>query len=325
MPGRRMLLAAPALLFDLAARRAAAQAWPSRPLRLVIPWPPGQAVDLAARILAQPLAEALGQPVVTDNRAGAGGMIGTDLVAKSAPDGYTLLAASTGPLVTAPLLQPTAYNPELDFANVSIIGVSGYVMVVRSDFPAASAAEFVALLRASPGRYTYASSGTGTAAQVSAAWLHAAMGLDVVHIPFAGTGAALASVVGGHVDYSIESVAGAATLIRAGQLRALGTTLRGGSALLPGIGPLAALPGMADYDAGAWTGFMLPAHTPGPVVERLNGAIGAAMTLPEIRQRLVAAGLEVEFRNTSAMATTISRQRRAFAEAIRVAHIKLDG
>jgi len=320
---RRSLLAAPLVLGATAA--TAQGAYPNRPVRVIIPWPPGQATDLAARIIAQRLTETMGQPFVAENRAGAGGMIGTDAVAKAAPDGYTLLAASTGPIVTAPLVQRTPYNAERDFANVSITGLSGYVLVVPPNFPAQTAEEFVALLKANPGRYTFSSSGTGATAHIVAAWFHALAGVDVVHVPFAGSAPALTAVIGNHVNYSIETVAATMPIVRNGQLRALGISLKNGSTLVPNIPPLARLPGMADYDAGAWIGMMAPANTPAAVIERLEAEVGRAMQLPEIRQRLENAGLELDYQNAAGMGAYIARQRAAFQNAIRVANIRIEG
>lgn len=320
---RRSLLAAPLVLGATAA--TAQGAYPNRPVRVIIPWPPGQATDLAARIISQRLTETLGQPFVAENRAGAGGMIGTDAVAKAAPDGYTLLAASTGPIVTAPLVQRTPYNAERDFANVSITGLSGYVLVVPPNFPAQTAEEFVALLKANPGRYTFSSSGTGATAHIVAAWFHALAGVDVVHVPFAGSAPALTAVIGNHVNYSIETVAATMPIVRNGQLRALGISLKNGSTLVPSIPPLARLPGMAEYDAGAWIGLMAPANTPPAVVERLEAEVGRAMQLPEIRQRLENAGLELDYQNAAGMGAYITRQRAAFQNAIRAANIRIEG
>jgi len=323
MFNRRSLLGTP---FILAATGASAQgAYPNRPVRVIIPWPPGQATDLAARVMAQLLTETLGQPFVAENRAGAGGMIGTDQVAKAAPDGYTLLAASTGPIVTSPLVQRTPFNAERDFAPIAITGIAPLILVVPPNFPAQSAAEFIALLKANPGRYTFSSSGTGATAHIIACWFHALAGVDVVHVPFAGSAPALTAVMGGHVNYSIETVAAAGAAVRNGQLRALGISFKNGSTLAPGIPPLAALPGLGAFDGGAWIGLMAPANTPAAIIARIDAEVGRAMQLPEIRERVAASGLEPDYRGASAMATYIDTQRAAFAEAIRVANIRIEG
>lgn len=324
MIDRRSLVVASTLL-GLASPAVAQGAWPQRPVRVIVPWPPGQATDLAARISAQHLTETLGQPFVAENRAGAGGMIGTDVVAKAPPDGQTLLAASTGPIVTAPLVQRTPYNAERDFAEICITGISPFLLVVPPNFPARTAEEFVALVRANPGRYSFASSGTGATAHVIAAWFHALARLDVVHVPFAGSAPALTAVVGGHVNYAIETLAATATLIRNGQVRALGITFKNGSTLIPEVPPLARLPGLAEFDAGAWIGLMAPAGTPAAILERVEGEIGRAMQRGEMRDRLASAGLEPEFRGIAAMREYITTQRRAFATAIRAANIRIEG
>jgi tripartite-type tricarboxylate transporter receptor subunit TctC len=325
MLDRRRLLAVPALIGLAGPALAQGAPWPNRPVRVIIPWPPGQATDLAARITADRLTQALGQPFVAENRPGAGGMIGTDLVAKAAPDGYTLLAASTGPIVTSPLVQRTTYNAERDLTEVAITGMSPYLLVVPPNFPARTAEEFVALVRARPGHFTFSSSGTGATAHIVAAWFHALAGLDVVHVPFAGSGPALTAVVGGHVSYSIETLAATGPLIRNGQLRALGISFERGSALAPDVPPLARLPGCAGYDAGAWIGIMAPAGTPAPILERLDSEITRAMAEAEFRERLANAGLEPIHHNRDGMRGYIAAQRRGFQTAIQAANIRVEG
>ena len=200
MPARRPLLALPWLA--LAGNAAAQPAWPVRPLRMVIPWPPGQSTDLIGRLVAQALGERLGQTVVPENRPGAGGMIGTDLVAKAPSDGYTLLSASGGPITFAPLVQRTPYDPENDLAPVIGLGIAPYLLVVRRGFPATNAGQFVTLLRASPGRYSFASSGTGGSQHLITAVFNARAGVETLHVPYQGSGAAMvaSSVETSNVD-----------------------------------------------------------------------------------------------------------------------------
>ncbi len=322
---RRGLLAAPFILGAAPAALAQSGGFPQRPVRVVIPWPPGQATDLAARIIMQSLSETMGQAFVAENRAGAGGMIGTDLAAKSPPDGYTLLAGSTGPIVTSPLVQRTPYDTTKDFTYLGITGLSSYLLVVTPDFPARTAADFVALVRANPGKYTFSSSGTGATAHVIAAWFHALAGLDVVHVPFAGSGPALAAVAGGHVNFSVETLAGTGPLIRSGALRALGISLKDGSVLAPDVPPLARLPGCENFDAGAWIGLMGPAGMPRPVVERIDTEIGRAMARQEVRDRMAAAGLEPQHHSAAAMDQYVQRQQAAFRDAIQRANIRIEG
>ncbi|MES2710108.1 MAG: tripartite tricarboxylate transporter substrate binding protein, partial [Pseudomonadota bacterium] len=220
MHRRTLGLAMPALAL---APTASAQApWPSRPLRMIIPWPPGQATDLIGRLVAAHLSERLGQPVVPDNRPGATGMIGTDLVAKAPPDGYTLLSASGGPITFAPLVQRTPYEPERDLSPIITFGVSPYLLVVRRDFPATNGREFLARLRAEPGKYTFCSSGTGGTQHLVCAVFNAMAGVNVLHVPYQGSGAAMASLLNGTVDFGMETPAGANALVQQGSIRALG-------------------------------------------------------------------------------------------------------
>src|SRR2546423_457592 len=254
-----------------------AQVYPSRPLRMVIPWPPGQATDLVGRVMAEKLSQIFGQPVVPDNKPGAGGMIGTDFAAKAPPDGYTLLAGSSGPVTINPLLQKTSYDPERDLIAVAKVGVSPYLLVTNPAFPAANIREFLAQVRANPGKFTFASSGTGATAHLIAEYFNSMAGLKTTHVPYKGSAPALADVVGGQVDYMIETVAATMPLVRSGRLKAFGVSLEKGSALAPGIEPLALTASIPGFDVGAWLGLMVPAGTSKPVVDRLAAAMDSAM------------------------------------------------
>ncbi|TDG33481.1 tripartite tricarboxylate transporter substrate binding protein [Paracraurococcus ruber] len=327
---RRSLLAAPALLGLAPAllpghARAQASGYPARPVRMVVPWPPGQATDLMGRIAATKVSELWGQPIVPENRAGAGGMIGTDVVAKAAPDGYTILAASTGPITTAPLVQRTPYDPEKDFAPVAQIGVSPYVLIVRKDFPAATAAEFVARLRAEPGKFSYATSGTGAAAHLICLMFLSKAKLDALHVPFQGSGPGLTAVTAGQVDFAVETLAATSPLFRQGAVRALGTTLRDGTELAPELTPLARLPGVETLDIGAFGGYMVPAATPREIIERLATETGKALATPEVRDQLARIGFQPRHRDTADFTAFLRRHREEFREVIQANNIRVDG
>ncbi len=294
---RRALAAAPLLAMAAAARSTKAQdAWPSRPLRMVIPWPPGQQTDVIGRLVAQHLSERLGQPVVPENRPGAGGQIGTNAVAKAAPDGYTLLSASIGPITFGPLVTRTPYDVERELAPVAGFGAAPFVLLVKPDFPAADLPAFVGLLKASPGKYSHNSSGVGGAQHLVTALFNAKAGIEALHVPFQGSGPALAALLGGQVSYGFDTPAAAGRLVADGQLRALGISTARPSPLVPGVPPIAAAGGPPDYDIGGWNGLMVPAGTPKPIVERLVAEVKAGLATPTLRRHFEAIGVEVEAR-----------------------------
>ena len=302
----------------------AQQPYPNRPLRMVIPWPPGQATDLAGRVVAQKLGEVLGQPVVAENRAGAGGMTGTDTAAKAPPDGYTLLMASSGPVTINPLLQKTPYDVDRDLVPVARVGLSPYVLVTAPSFPAANARELVALVKANPGKYSFASSGTGATAHLVAEWFNMRAGLTAIHVPYKGSAPALTDVAGGQVAYALETVAGTMPLIRAGRLRAYGISLGKASALTPGIEPLAKSLNLPGFDVGAWIGVMVATGTPRAVVDRLSAAMHTVMQSAEVRERLTGVGLEVDYGGADEFAPYLKEQQARFADIIKRGGIKVE-
>src|SRR5262245_36345288 len=291
---------------------------------MVIPWPPGQATDLVGRVMAEKLSQLLGQPVVPDNKPGAGGIIGTDFAAKAPADGYTLLAASSGPVTINPLLQKTPYDPERDLIPVVKVGVSPYVLVTNPAFPAANIGEFLALVRANPGKFSFASSGTGATAHLITEYFNTLAGLTALQVPYKGSAPALADVVGGQVSYMLETVAATMPLVRSGRLKAFGVSLEKGSALAPGIEPLAVTAKIPGFDAGAWLGLMVPVGTPKPVVDRLAAAMETSMQSGDMRERLSSVGLEVDYRRAEAVAQDLKVQRARFADIIQKGNIKLD-
>lgn len=308
----------------IAGAQAQQAPWPNRPIRMVIPWPPGQATDLAGRVIAQRLSEKLGQPVVAENRAGAGGTIGTDAVAKSAPDGYTLLAGSSGPYTIAPLLQRLPYDTTRDFAPIAMWGVSPYLLVVKPDFPANTIEEFVALLKARPGHYTFGSSGRAATAHLIIEAFNARAGVDALHVPFPGSAPSMTALVGGQIHYSIETLAATFPLVRQGALKALGISLKDGSALAPGVRPFAATSGFEGFDAGAWVGLVARAGTPAPIAERLAQEVEQGMADPAVRGRFESIFVEPVPRGPAAFGTYLAEQRELFQGIIQRQNIRLD-
>jgi tripartite-type tricarboxylate transporter receptor subunit TctC len=316
-----------ALLFTLLACASAAlaqQNYPSRPLRMVIPWPPGQATDLAGRLVALKLTELLQQQVVSDNRPGAGGMIGTDVVAKAAPDGYTLLAASSGPISIAPLVQKAPYDYERELAPVANVAFSPFVLVTGPTFPAKNASELVALVKSNPGKYTYSSSGTGASAHLAVEWFNNMNGLKATHVPYKGSVPALLDVSSGQVAYGLETVAATMPHVRAGRLKAHGVSTARVTTLAPELQPLATAAGIPGYDFSAWIGVMVAAGTPQPLVKRLTAAVDEAMKAPDMRERLAGAGLEVDYRPTADFSRHLKGQKERFSDIIRKANIKVE-
>lgn len=304
---------------------AAAQApWPNRPLRMVIPWPPGQATDLAGRVIAQRLQEKLGHPVVPENRAGAGGTIGTDVVAKSAPDGYTLLAGSSGPFTISPLLQRLPYDTARDLAPIAMWGVSPYLLVVKPDFPANTVAEFVALMKARPGHYSFGSSGTAATAHLIIEAFNARAGIDALHVPFAGSAPSMTALIGGQINYSIETMAATYPLVRQGALKALGVSLKDGTSLARDIAPFARTPGFEGFDAGAWVGLVARAGTPAPIADRLAQEVETGMADATVRGRFESIFVEPSPRGPAAFAAYLQEQRDLFKGIIERQNIRLD-
>ena len=316
------VLFASALVLSAAAQ--AQQNYPNRPLRMIVPWPPGQATDLVGRVMAQKMSEVLGQQVVIDNRAGAGGMIGTDVVAKATPDGYTILAASAGPVSINPLLQKAAYDPARELAAVVNVCLSPFLLVTNPQFPAANAREFVALVKASPGKYSFASSGTGASAHLVAEWFNSLAGLQVTHVPYKGSVPALTDVISSRIDYALETVAATLSHVKAGRLKAYGISLGRASTIAPGIEPLAVTANLPGFDAAAWIGVMVTAGTPVAVVNRLAAAAHTAMQSPEVLERLAGVGVEVDYRRPEDFTRYLKDQQTRYIDIIKKGNIKIE-
>jgi|SRR5688572_26280920 len=313
-----------ALFAWLFACSALAQAYPNRPVKVVVPWPPGQATDIAARVVAEKLQQQLGQPFVVDNRPGAGGSIGSDVVAKSAPDGYTLLAASSGPISIMPNLQKVPYDPLKDLAPISLICATPFALVTHPSFPAASAAEFVALVKANPGKYTFASSGTGATAHLFAELFNSMAGLQARHVPYKGSAPALTDVMNGQVSYAIETVAATMAHIKSGRLKAYGVTTARRAGAMPELAPLAEAAGVPGYDAAAWIGYAAPAGTPREVLARISGEMRKLLAEPEIKERLVGLGLDAVATTPDEMASFMRKEQERYGTVIRNANIKVE-
>jgi tripartite-type tricarboxylate transporter receptor subunit TctC len=303
---------------------AQAQSWPSKPVRVVIPWPPGQATDIATRLVGQRLQEVFGQPFVMDNKPGAGGAIGTDTVAKAAPDGYTLLGCSSGPMSVAPAVQKTPYDSLRDFAPLAIIQSGGYVLVTNPTFPASSAKEFLALLRAHPGKYSFSSSGAGSTQHLVIEAFNAAAGIQATHVPYKGSVPSLTDVMNGEIAYTIETPASTRAHIRAGRLRGYGVSTAERSPTIPELPPLAEAAGLPGFDVGGWIGYCAPARTPREIVARLSVEIVRTMQGSEMRERFTNAGLDPKAIGADEAASFIKRNIERYGEIARAANIRID-
>lgn len=270
---------------------ASAQPYPQRPIRLVVPYSAGGSTDAVARIVGQRLSERLGQQVVMDNRTGAGTLIGTGIVAQSAPDGYTLLMA-TPPLAINPALYPKVpYVLERDFAPVINIAASSNVLVVHPSLPAHSVRKLIALLKANPGKYNYGSSGVGGASHLATALFTSMAGVDAVHVPYKGGAPAVADLVAGRLNIMMANLTTAQPHIRAGRLRALGVGTKQRTPLFPEM-PTLAEAGVPGYEANNWNGVVAPHATPRAIIGRLHQEIVAVLKEPAVAERLTRAGLD---------------------------------
>jgi tripartite-type tricarboxylate transporter receptor subunit TctC len=303
---------------------ALAQSYPNRPVKVIVPWPPGQATDIAARMLADKMQDALKQPFVIDNRAGAGGSIGTEVAAKSAPDGYTLLAASSGPVSIMPSLQKIPYDPLKDLTLIGLITRNPYTLVVAANFPASNAKEFIALVKANPDKYTFASSGTGATAHLVAELFNSQAGIKARHVPYKGSAPAITDVMSGQVDYMVETVASVAPHLKSGRLKTFGVSTGKRAAALPDVPTLAEAGNLPDYDIGAWIGYAVPAGTPRDIVLRLSGEMQKALAQPDLKEKLLNAGLDPVDVPLDQLPAFMRREQERYAAIIKSANIKVE-
>ncbi len=276
----------------VAASHAFAQGYPAKPVRLVVPFPPGGAVDFFARVVANPLTEALGQPVVIENKAGASGMIGADLVAKAPPDGYTLLLGNIASLaINVGIYPKMSYDPVKDFTPIIRTVDVNYVMVVHPSVPAGTVSELIAHAKANPGKVAYGSAGSGSLPHLATELLKALTGTDMIHVPYKGGGPMVTDLLGGSIQLVIGDQANLMPHVKAGKLRALAVGSPKRSANFPEI-PTFAEAGLPGFEATAWQGLVGPAGMPPDVVRRLNEAFNKAMAMPDVRERLLGGGLD---------------------------------
>ncbi|HWI13658.1 MAG TPA: tripartite tricarboxylate transporter substrate binding protein, partial [Burkholderiales bacterium] len=270
-----------------------AQTYPNKPLRMVVPFAPGGPTDIVGRAVSQRMTETFGQTVVVDNRAGAGGVVGADLVAKAPPDGYTILLCSTGAMAINPGLMPNMpYDPVRDFAPLSLVVTIPYLLLVNTPSPLQSVKDLIAAARAKPGSINYGSAGVGSTSHLAGELFKSMAKIDMTHVPYKGSAPAATDLIGGQLQTLFDAVAVALPLVRGGKLRALGISTAKRSALVPDV-PTISESGVPGYEVATWHGICAPARTPPAVVGALNRAIVAAVNQPDTRQRLVGIGADV--------------------------------
>lgn len=320
----RALFAAAAAAFALLPSIASAQAWPAKPIRLMVPFPPGGSTDIVARIVAQKLGERLGQSIVIENRGGAGGTIGTALIAKSAPDGYNLAVASTSTHVVAPgVYAKLDYDPVKDFAPIGLMAISPYLLVVHPSVPAKTVQELVALAKTRPGKLNYASAGVGSTTHLAMEMLKAASGTYMLHIPYSGNGPAGTAVVGGQVEILFGSLPALLSFAKSGRARALAVGTPKRSPSLPEV-PTVAESGYPGFDASLWLALVAPAGTPQPIVERLNKELNALVAAADTREAFDKAGTEPLTGTPADLAAMIRDGVPKYAKIIKAAGVKAE-
>ncbi|HXF66365.1 MAG TPA: tripartite tricarboxylate transporter substrate binding protein [Burkholderiales bacterium] len=308
----------------LAAAACGAQDYPSRPIRFVIGFLPGGPSDTIARVLAGKLGEGLGQSVIVDNRAGAGGNLSAEIVARAQPDGHTLLLGTGGPLVIAPITgQKVAFDPDRDFAPVTKLGESMGILTAHPSMPVNGVQDLVALARAKPGEIDYASSGVGTIHHLAAELLSSMAGIRMNHVPYKGSGAALPAMLGGQVKIGFGPIVPAIPHVKAGRLRALGVTGTKRSLAAPEI-PTIAEQGLKGFGATSWYGVFVPARTPKSVIARLNREFAAALAAPEVRERLTRDGVEPQASTPELLAALVMGERKLWDKVIKQAGIRIE-
>lgn len=330
MTARRPLLAALVAagttlgLFAPLAAQAQNTDWPSKPVRWVVPFPPGGAMDAIARTLGDKAGKALGQSFVIENKAGAGGNIGADYVSKAPADGHTIMITSIGMATNKPLYGKLSYDPVKDFAPVSLLAVVPNVLVTNATQPnVKTVADLVAAARKAPGQLSYASAGNGTSIHLAGEMFTSLTGTDMLHVPYKGSGPAVADLLGGQVNYMFDSITSARSHLQSGKLRALAVTTAKRSPALPNV-PTMAEAGVAGYEVSPWFAVFAPAGTPKPVIDKLNRTLRDAMKQPDVAARFESIGAEAVGSSPEELASHLARESTRWGKLITERGIRSD-
>ena len=318
----RLLMAM--VICGLVAGPATAQTWPTKPIKYVVPFAPGGTTDILARTISEKLSVALGQPVVVDNKPGAGGGLGADFTAKAPPDGYTIMGGTISThAINASLYSNLPYDPVKDFVAVTLIARVPNMLVINPDVPAKTVAELIKLLKANPGKYTFASSGNGTSQHLSGELFKSMAGVEMQHIPYKGSPPALQDVVGGQVTMTFDNITTALPLAKAGKLRALAVTTAKRSAVAPDV-PTLAESGLVGFEVGSWQGVFAPAGTPPEIVKRLNTEIVKILNMPDVREKLLALGAEPVGDTSEQFAAYVKTEVVKWSDVVKKSGAKVD-
>jgi tripartite-type tricarboxylate transporter receptor subunit TctC len=319
----RILSALAFAAFSLFGAAAQAQPYPAKPIRVIVPYPPGGPADLLPRLVGAKLTEAWGQPVVVDNRPGGAGNIGMDLGAKAPTDGYTLLVAPNGNLVVNPHMYKLPYDVQRDLAPVTLMAAVQNLLVVNMDVPVKSVAELVAYAKANPGKLSYASPGNGSQAHMAGELLKSMAGIDLLHVPYNGTGPAMKDLIGGQVSMMFAQSSSALQQVKAGKLRALGIASLKRNPAAPEV-PTVAEQGLPGFEAVSWYALMAPAGTPGEVVNKLQHEIARIVQLPDIREKLAALGADPVGNTPAELAAMVKSESARYGALVQKVGIKAD-
>ena len=322
-PVRTLLLA----LLIVGCSSAAAQTYPTKPVRMLVPFPPGGGTDFVARILGQRLTEMWGQQVIVDNRPGASMMIASEMVAKAPPDGYTIIMSSSNHTINPSLYSKIPYDTLGDFAPVTLVGTSPFVLVVHPTLPVKSVKELINLARSRKGQIAYASSGTGGPQQLAGELFKTMANVDLLHVPYKGSGPAEVDLVAGHVQMMFATTVSALPQIQAGRMRALAVTslkrTTAFSKVMPDL-PTVAESGVPGYEAGTWWGVLAPAKTPRPIITKLHGDVVKVLQMPDTRSKLMTQGADPGGNTPEEYAAMLKAEVAQWAKVVKAANIKVD-
>jgi len=322
---RRILLCSAAAFVAMTAGPAFAQAvaYPSKPIKWIVPFPPAGAMDTIARTLGEQMGRKLGQTFVIENRPGAGGNIGSDAVAKSPADGYTMMIVANGMAVNKFLYGKLPYDPVKSFAPVSLLAVVPNVLVTQAGAKAKTVTDVMAQARSQPGKVTYASAGNGTSIHLAGELFASMAQLDMLHVPYKGSGPAVTDLIGGQVDYMFDSITSATPHIQSGKLRAIAVTTAKRSSALPNV-PTVAEAGLPGYELSPWFAVYMPAGTPPAIIERMNAALLEAMKLPEVKARFAIIGAEAIGSTPAQLAAHLDAEMAKWGKIIQARGIRAD-